>query len=74
MRKYITLALVFLLVLSCAKKENPLSVDHTAANLEKVGTALPVVVETYPANKGEITDENGDASGIQARIKIVFSD
>ena len=74
MRKYITLPLVFLLVLSCAKKENPLSVDHTAANLEEVGTALPAVVETYPANKGEITDENDDVSGIQARIKIVFSD
>ncbi|RKZ24117.1 hypothetical protein DRQ16_00510, partial [bacterium] len=66
--------LVFLLVLSCAKKENPLSVDHTAGNPSAIGTALPTVVDTDPANKGEITDENGGVSGIQARIKIVFSD
>ncbi len=73
MKKFFIISLTLFILFGCGKKENPLTPNY--GNINNAASAnLPTITQITPANYGQITDKNGNETGIQSEIVVVFSD
>lgn len=72
MKKALILSLAVLLFFAC-KKEN-LFPDYDTDLPTTGANNFPHVVNVSPNNRGQLSDDNPDTSGIQASVTVTFSD
>jgi len=73
MKKYLITLLTLFILFGCAKKENPLTPNYENAN-KASSSNLPTISQITPSNYGQIQDKNGNVTGIQSEIVVIFSD